>query len=60
MDFAWMLVVLVLYGAGMYLCGYRKALKKAMDDLQEMADDMLKGEEHERSDKQKTSHSEND
>ena len=47
MDFAWMLVALVLYGAGMYLCGYRKALNKAMDDLQEMADDMLKGEEHE-------------
>ena len=47
MDFAWMLVALVLYGAGMYLCGYHKALNKAMDDLQEMADDMLKGEEHE-------------
>ena len=29
-------VVFTLYGAGMYICGYRKALKKATEDMKEM------------------------
>lgn len=43
METAWMLVVLVLYGAGMYLWGYRKALEKAKKDLQEMKNNLTEG-----------------
>jgi hypothetical protein len=34
-ELYWFIVV-VLYGAGMYMCGYRKALKKAIDDMKGM------------------------
>ena len=43
METAWMLVVLALYGAGMYMWGYRKALGKAMGDMQEMKSNLTEG-----------------
>lgn len=39
-QITWMLVVLALYGAGMYMWGYRKALERAMRDMQQMRDEM--------------------
>ena len=34
------LIVMVLYGAGMYMYGYRRALKKATDDMRKIADEL--------------------
>ena len=39
-EITWMLVILALYGGGMYFWGYRKALEKATEDLRKMRDEM--------------------
>lgn len=41
-EITWMLVVLVLYGVGMFIWGYRVALERATEDLQKMKNELLK------------------
>ena len=40
MDILVYLLILILYGLGMYICGYRKALKKAMDDMDDIINEL--------------------
>ena len=47
MEMVCMIVVLALYGEGMYMWGYRRALARATKDMQVMESNMTKGVEHE-------------